>query len=65
MFGIFGLFALACLALWIWALLDIVKSDFKDQNGKLIWCLLVIFLPFVGTILYFAIGREQKVNRGM
>ena len=61
MFGVFGLFALLCLGLWIWALLDIVKSDFKDQNGKLIWCLLVIFLPFIGTILYFAIGKDQKV----
>jgi hypothetical protein len=46
--------------LWLWALVDILKSEFKGHN-KIIWLLLVIFVPVVGFILYFLIGKKQKV----
>lgn len=48
--------------LWIIALIDILKSNFRDSNGKIIWALVVIFLPIIGSILYFAIGRSQKIK---
>ena len=47
---------------WIWALIDILKSDFSGSN-KIIWLLVVIFLPLIGIILYFAIGRKQRINK--
>ena len=47
---------------WIIALIDILKSDFRDTNGKIIWALVVIFLPIIGSILYFLIGRSQKIQ---
>ena len=42
--------------------LDILKSDFRDTNGKIIWALVVIFLPVIGSILYFLIGKSQKIQ---
>lgn len=56
-----GILALACLAAWVWALVDILKSEFVGLN-KLIWLALVIFLPLIGVILYYFIGREQKLS---
>ena len=47
---------------WIIALIDILKSDFRDINGKIIWALVVIFLPVIGSILYFLIGKSQKIQ---
>ena len=47
---------------WIIALIDILKSDFRDTNGKIIWALVVIFLPIIGSILYFLIGKSQKIQ---
>lgn len=47
---------------WIIALIDILKSDFRDTNGKIIWVLVVIFLPVIGSILYFLIGKSQKIQ---
>lgn len=32
-------------------------------NAKLLWILLIIFLPFLGSVLYFLIGRNQATNR--
>lgn len=45
----------------LWALIDVIKSDFKDSTNKIIWLLLIIFLPLLGAILYFVIGRSQRV----
>lgn len=42
------------------ALIDIVKSNFKDSTTKLIWVLIVLFAPLLGTLIYFAVGRQQK-----
>ncbi len=60
-FGFFGLFGLLCLILWIWAIVDIINSRFREDSTKILWILLVIFLPFLGTILYYVIGREQRL----
>ena len=43
------------------ALIDISKSEFKG-NDKLMWILLVIFTNPIGAILYFTIGKNQKIN---
>jgi 4-amino-4-deoxy-L-arabinose transferase-like glycosyltransferase len=46
---------------WIIAFIDILRSDFEGNN-KLIWLLVVIFVPFIGLIAYFFIGRKQKIK---
>ncbi|SDH34672.1 PLD nuclease N-terminal domain-containing protein [Winogradskyella thalassocola] len=43
------------------ALVDILKSEFKGNN-KIVWILVVLFANFFGAILYFLIGREQKIT---
>ncbi|RYD78793.1 MAG: PLDc_N domain-containing protein [Sphingobacteriales bacterium] len=42
------------------ALIDILKSDFKDSTNKLVWVLVVIMLPLLGPVLYYFLGRSQK-----
>ena len=51
---------LASFIFWGWALVDILKSDFKDGINKLIWLLVVFFLYVLGALLYVIIGRGQK-----
>ena len=43
------------------ALIDILKSKFNG-NDKVIWILVVLFFNLIGTILYFTIGRKQKIK---
>ena len=43
------------------ALVDIIKNDFRGSNDKVVWVLLVLFVPVVGSVLYFLIGRTQRV----
>jgi hypothetical protein len=58
----FTVFLLVPLALFIWALADILKSEFKDANNKLIWLFVVLVLPIIGAIIYLTIGRKQKAD---
>ena len=50
------------LILFLYALLDILKSEFKDGTTKLIWILIVLFAPVLGPLIYMVIGRNQKLN---
>jgi hypothetical protein len=43
------------------ALIDILKSEFTGNN-KIVWLLVVLFTNFFGTILYFLVGRKQKIK---
>ena len=43
------------------ALIDILKSKFKG-NDKVLWILVVLFTNFFGAVLYFLIGRGQKIK---
>lgn len=42
------------------ALIDILRSDFKG-NDKIIWVLVVLLFNIFGSIIYFAIGRNQRI----
>ncbi|MEM1973528.1 MAG: PLD nuclease N-terminal domain-containing protein [Thermoplasmata archaeon] len=59
--GLTFLIPIVVLIFWIWALVDIIRSEFPGSN-KVIWILVVIFVPLIGMILYFLIGRKQKLN---
>jgi hypothetical protein len=44
-------------------LIDILRNEFTGHN-KIIWFILVLFLPLVGSILYLFIGIDQKIRSG-
>lgn len=41
------------------AVIDLFKN-IKDNAKKTLWLILIIVLPFLGTILYFLIGKDKK-----
>jgi hypothetical protein len=43
------------------ALISIVKNQFEGYD-KIVWVLIVLLLPFLGAILYFAIGRQRRLQ---
>jgi hypothetical protein len=52
----FGLFLLPLLAI-----VDIVRSRFEG-NMQLIWVIIVVCFNLIGAILYFIMGRNQKIG---
>jgi len=47
--------------IYIFTLVDVLRSRFHTPTDKLIWVLIVIFLPLLGTVLWFLIGRGRAV----
>ncbi|QCR21461.1 PLDc N-terminal domain-containing protein [Pontibacter sp. SGAir0037] len=54
------LFGLVPFVLWLWAIIDLLRSDFRSGTDKLIWAVVIIFVPLLGALLYLLIGRSQK-----
>jgi len=55
------LFVFIPFVLSLWALVDILKSRFRESTNKIVWLLVILFIPILGVILYFIIGRKQRV----
>jgi hypothetical protein len=44
---------------WVVAVVDMVRRRAELRRGQLAaWILIVILLPVLGTVLYFAVGRR-------
>lgn len=56
------LVVLFIILLPLMALISVLTSEFQG-NDKIIWVLIIIFLPFLGSVLYFLIGRDRRINR--
>jgi hypothetical protein len=71
--AIVGLAMLATLGLLVLALVDLVKRpvDVWEESGQnqLVWALVVIFVGFVGPVLYLLVARPAldaaAVRRGL
>jgi TctA family transporter len=44
------------------ALIDVIKNKFESPNGKLKWVLLIIFTGFIGSVIYYLTGVNDKVG---
>lgn len=54
---------LGFFVLFIYSLIDVVKSEFENSINKIIWLLLILFMGPIGMLLYFIIGRKQKIRK--
>lgn len=65
--GVHELIIILVIALFLFllpllAIVDILRSRFEG-NLQLIWVIVVVFFNIIGSILYFIMGRNQKIQR--
>jgi hypothetical protein len=59
--GVFGLvFFIIELILIVYALLDIFKNPGFNLNTKLLWVIIIVLIPILGSLLYIFWGRNQS-----
>ena len=61
-FLIAGLLSLLGFIFWVWMLIDAITNKRLRDVEKLIWVLVVIFLPLIGSIIYFFVARSQRAG---
>ena len=54
--SVYYLVSILWFVLWITALVDCLKSS---NPSKVVWVIVIILLPFLGSILYFVLGKSN------
>lgn len=47
--------------LMVYSLIDIARSDFQDTTHKLLWILIVVLAPLIGSIIYLLWRKSQSI----
>jgi len=55
-----GLVVLAAFVFWIWMLIHAIRNKGLTDMERLMWVVVVLFLHFLGALLYFFIGRTKE-----
>lgn len=58
MFGI----GIIGLIIYAYTIYDVVISNFANKTDKLIWILIVVLVPLLGTVLWFLVGRGKRMS---
>lgn len=53
---------LALLAVYIWTIVDIVRSEFRNSSDKVLYLALALALPFIGSVIYWVMGRPKRIH---
>lgn len=61
-----GALGIAVFCLWIFCLVDVIVTDESAARHlpKMLWLLVVLLLPLVGSILWLAAGKPRFQSRG-
>jgi hypothetical protein len=57
-----GLLGLLMLALWVFCIFDVITTDESLCRNlpKMVWLLIVLVIPDIGSILWLIAGRPQR-----
>jgi hypothetical protein len=45
---------------WIWMLIDAITNGGLSGTEKIVWVLVIIFLHFLGALIYYFVGRSKR-----
>ena len=60
--GILGLFLILNAVLFIAALVSVARNKTHATGSTIVWALIVLALPFLGSVLWFLVGRRESLS---
>ncbi len=48
--------------IWLYTIIHIITSRYKESSDRVVWLLVVLFLPVIGILLYILFGRRQLLR---
>ena len=51
---------LVLTAFWVWMLVLAIKNPRLSETDKICWVLAIVFLHFIGGLLYYFIGHQKN-----
>jgi hypothetical protein len=46
---------------WIWSIIDVINHQPNKSQSKVFWIILVVIIPPVGGLLYYAFSRTVRM----
>jgi hypothetical protein len=59
--GIDGI-AVFIFIFWLYTLVDCVTKESSEGNDKLVWTLIILFVPLIGSLLYYFMRRPERIK---
>ncbi len=56
---IFFVISLLGFVFWLWMLIHAITNKGLSDGEKIVWVLVIIFLPLLGSIIYFFVGKSK------
>jgi hypothetical protein len=53
---------LAAFGFWIWMLIHAITNKELTGTETIVWVLVVLFLHFLGALIYFFVGRSKATG---
>jgi hypothetical protein len=52
--------ALLSFVFWIWMIIDAIQNKGLSDGEKVAWVLVILFLHFIGALVYLIFGRSRR-----
>lgn len=50
------------MVFWIWMLISAIQNRGIGSGEKVAWVLVIVFLHFLGALIYFVIGHPKRLG---
>ncbi len=50
----------ATFVFWIWMLIHAIQNQGLSDGERIAWVLVILFLHFLGALIYFLVGRPKQ-----
>ncbi|MFP4424371.1 MAG: PLDc N-terminal domain-containing protein [Candidatus Woesearchaeota archaeon] len=45
---------------WIWMLIDAIQRDYKNENDKVLWIVVIALTGFIGALIYYFVVKHKE-----
>jgi len=59
--GIDGI-AIFVFIFWLYTLVDCITKESSEGNDKLVWTLVILLVPLIGSLLYYFMRRPERIK---
>jgi hypothetical protein len=61
-FAVSGVIWLAFTAFWVWMILEAATKEPREGHERLIWIIIMVFVPYFGAIAYYLVRRPVRIR---
>jgi len=53
---------IASFVMYIYCLVHVIRNERIQGTSKLLWVVIILVAPFLGSLIYLAIGRDSNLR---